>query len=585
MQRNSRVIGKKYQEYLIPTVLTSMATQISSFVDSVMASNFVCSKAIAAISLIMPILQLLYSVTILFGLGAASLISRAHGENDRLSADRYFSISFILVSAISIVALAIQLPLAESISTLFTSDPELRQLSLDYYRPFIIGIPIYMLLFSSIHAIRLDGRPRYASWVMIIANIVNLMFDYILMGLLDKGIAGSAWATVIGNTVGLSMVLAHFAKGRSSLHLKISDSLSRGVFMPQLRRLFTTGISGAMGALFNVLRLQFFVSIIGAISGAVGLVAFSLCTTVTRLISMFVAGASQAMIPLVSLCLGERDYQGVRIALKRAIIVLGLSSAVLMLYFLLLPDSFISLFGISDTAEQTLSHTALIINALSIPGEAFLFLFLYYFMSVGDKTISTTLSTMYGLGVLLFGFGLSKIMGINGIWWAMVFTNYVALIVAWIMAIRRKRLSSGKFPDLSLVPSIDPGEVSSFSMDASINYASEASKFVQTSLASDPRLGDKAYRIALCIEEITLRIASVNTAKSAQIDIRISNDPLSTAIISIRDNGILYNPIEAQDSPMDSPLSSLEVIRSISTESDYSHPLGFNRTLIKIAPQ
>lgn len=577
MQRTSSVIGKKYREYLVPTVLTSMATQISSFVDSVMASNFVCSKSIAAISLVMPILQLLYSITLLFGLGAASLISRSQGENDRTTANRYFSISFFTVLIISILAVIVQLPFAGEIVQLFTDDVELQQLAHDYYVPFIAGIPIYMLLFCAIHAVRIDGRPQYASAIMIVANVVNLVVDYVLMGVFKMGIAGSSWATLVGNGVGFAMVLVHFAQGKSSLKLQIRDSLQKNIGGVLFRRLFTTGISGAMGALFIVLRLQFFVSVITAISGAVGLVAFSLCTTVSRLISMFIAGASQAMIPIVSLCLGERDYQGVRFVLRRAVRVLAWASGLLMLYFLLLPDTFIQLYGITNAEERTLSHTALIINALSIPGEAFLFLFLYYFMAVGNRAISSTLSGMYGLGVLVFGYVMSQFFGINGVFWSMVATNFVALLVAFFMVLYKKNQSKGKFPDLFLVPQNDQNDVASFSIVASKTNATAASAFVQKFLESNAQLGEKAVRIALSVEEITVKIAEKNSKKT-EIDIRISNE--NGAIISIRDNGVPCNPILPNGD--EKPLSSLHVLQSISSKLDYSQVLGFNRTLIVI---
>ncbi len=577
MQRNSSVINKKYREYLIPTILTSMATQVASLVSSVIASNFVCSKAIAAISLISPIQQLLYAITLIFGLGAASMISRAMGEGDKAKANHLFTVSFLAIVAISIIAIAVQFPFIDGICRLFTDDPELQQLTRDYYVPYIIGIPLYMLLFSAVHGVRTDGRPKYASAIMIVTNVVNLLVDLLLMGVMKIGIAGAGWAMLTANLAGLIMVLIHYAKGRSTLRLTFRETLRKGVALPTLGRLFTTGISGAMGALFIVLRLQFFISIITAISGAHGLVAFSLCTSVTRLISMFIAGASQAMIPIVSLCMGERDYQGVRYVLRKAMTVMGWASVALVAYFLLIPDTFIDLYGITDEAERAISHTALMINAVAIPGEGFLFLFLYYFMATGNKAIASTLSGMYGLGVLVFGWGLSRIMGLNGIWWAMAATNITALLIAMVMALIRIRKSKGRLKDLYLVPQSDEHDITSISIGANTANAVAVASFVQSYLQSDERLKSDALRIALAVEELTVKIAQVNNGK-AEIDLRISHD--QSTIISVRDNGIPYNP--TLDKSIDEPSSSLNVLKSISKDINYAQVLGFNRTLITI---
>ncbi len=577
MQRTDSVIRKKYQEYLFPTILTSMATQFASLVDSVMASNLVCSKGIAAISIIAPIQQFLYAITIIFGLGATSMISKALGEGDKTKANHLFTLSFLSVCVISLLAIVVQLPFIDSFSRIFTDDSELQQLTRDFYIPFIFGIPVYMLLFCGVHAVRTDGRPKYASAIMIIANVVNLSFDYIFMGVFGMGLTGASLATVLGNLVGLVMIFAHYAQGRSLLRFSFAASLHKNVAFPTVRHIFTTGVSGAMGALFIVLRLQFFISIITAISGACGLVAFSLCTGVTRLISMFIAGASQAMIPIVSLCMGEHDYQGVRYALRRAMWVLGWASLIIMLYFLTLPNTFIDLYGITDAMERTISHTAITITAFSIPGEAFLFLFLYYFMATGNKTIASTLSGMYGLGALFFGWVLSRMMGLNGIWWAMAATNITALSVAFVMVLVYRRRSKGKLKDFYLVPTNDEHDIASISIAADTSNAVALAAFVQSYLERDEQLKADACRIALAIEELTIKIAQVNHNK-AEIDLRITHD--GQTIISVRDNGIPYNP--TQDKSIEEPESSLYVLKRISQEISYAQLLGFNRTLIII---
>ncbi len=577
MQRTDSVIGKKYREYLFPTILTAMATQFASLVDSVMASNLVCSKGIAAISIIAPIQQLLYAITIVFGLGATSMISKALGEGDKTKANHLFTLSFLSVCVISLCAVVVQLPFVDSFSRIFTDDAELQRLTRDFYIPFICGIPVYILLFCGVHAVRTDGRPKYASAIMIIANAVNLSLDYILMGVFSLGMTGASIATVSGNLVGLAMIFVHYAQGRSQVRFSFGASLHKNVAFPTIRHVFTTGISGAMGALFIVLRLQFFISIITAISGACGLVAFSLCTGVTRLISMFISGASQAMIPIVSLCMGEHDYQGVRYTLRRAMRVLGWASVTIMLYFLVLPDTFIELYGITDAMERATSRTAIILTAFSIPGEAFLFLFLYYFMSTGNKAIASTLSGMYGLGALFFGWALSQLMGLNGIWWAMAATNITALLVAFIMALVYKRRSHGRLKDLYLVPTSDEHDVASISIAANTSNAVALSAFVQSYLEGNEHLKADACRIALAIEELTIKIAQVNNNK-AEIDLRITHE--EHTIISVRDNGIPYNP--TQDKSIEEPDSSLSVLKSISQEITYAQLLGFNRTLIII---
>ncbi|HIQ79906.1 MAG TPA: MATE family efflux transporter, partial [Candidatus Scatavimonas merdigallinarum] len=83
MKRNGNIINKKYLEYFIPTVLTAMANNIAVMVDSILVGHMVGSTSMAAINLLSPVIQFYFSMTILFGLGASTIISYAKGKNDK----------------------------------------------------------------------------------------------------------------------------------------------------------------------------------------------------------------------------------------------------------------------------------------------------------------------------------------------------------------------------------------------------------------------------------------------------------------------------------------------------------------------
>ena len=63
------------------------------------------------------------------------------------------------------------------------------------------------------------------------------------------------------------------------------------------------------------------------------MVSYSVCSSSQIFMSMFITGASQTMIPIIGVCLGEKDYDGVRYAFRRAARVLAVSSVVIMLMY------------------------------------------------------------------------------------------------------------------------------------------------------------------------------------------------------------------------------------------------------------
>lgn len=89
--------------------------------------------------------------------------------------------------------------------------------------------------------------------------------------------------------------------------------------------------------------------------------------------SMFITGASQTMIPIIGVCLGEKDYDGVRYAFRRAARVLAVSSVVIMLFICIEPEPIIKFFGITSPTDIANTVPAMRINALSFPGLSFSF--------------------------------------------------------------------------------------------------------------------------------------------------------------------------------------------------------------------
>lgn len=458
--RNAVTVNKKYTEYFLPTVLTAMATNIAMIVDSIIAGNLLGQNSLAAINLMSPISQLYFSITILFGLGASSIISFAKGRRDENQANRVFTSTFIVLIALSVIFIAIQLPLADSISSLLTKDSELKSLLYQYYVPFIIGTPIYLLLMCSIHFVRADARPAFASNIVIVANAVNLGLDFLFMGAFKMGIAGSSIATVTGYAVGFVMMSTHFIMKKSTLHFDFSILRNPVQFFKFLGKMVTIGLSGALGTMLITVKMLFLNTIIQSIGGSAGMVSYSVCSSSQIFMSMFITGASQTMIPIIGVCLGEKDYDGVRYAFRRAARVLAVSSVVIMLFICIEPEPIIKFFGITSPTDIANTVPAMRINALSFPGLSFSFLLLYYYMATQKRAISTAISIINGIVILIpSALILGKFFGITGVWYSLVVAQVGTLVVVYFIDLAEKRKSGGKYKNFYLLEETEDNEL------------------------------------------------------------------------------------------------------------------------------
>ncbi len=578
--RNAVTVNKKYAEYFLPTVLTAMATNIATIVDSIIAGNLLGQSALAAISLMSPISQLYFSITILFGLGASSIISFAKGKRDDKQADRVFTSTFIVLVALSVIFIAVQLPLADTICSLLTQDAELKSLLYQYYVPFIIGTPVYLLLMCSVYFVRADARPKFASNIVIIANAVKLGLDYLFMGALKLGIAGSSIATVLGYIVGFAIMSTHFITKKSTLHFDFSILGNPPEFFKSLGRMTTIGVSGALGTMLIAVKMLFLNTIIQSAGGSAGMVSYSVCSSSQIFMSMFITGASQTMIPIIGVCLGEKDYDGVRYAFRKAARVLAVSSVVIMLFLCAAPEPIIKFFGINSPEDIANTVPALRINAISFPGMAFSFLLLYYYMATQKRAISTAISVINGIVIIIpSALILSKFFGITGVWLSLVVSQFGTLVVVYFIDLVEKKKSGGKYKSFYLLEETEDNEILSLSFKGTKENAAGVSLYLSSFLAKNGIEELRANRIEVAVEEMAADCAErmKNKKKDADIDIRIFSDRDGT-VISVRDNGEEFNPLDCEKQEPN-PLS---VVKAISEKVEYSRVIGFNRTIIKL---
>lgn len=581
LKRTPAMINKKYTEYFLPTVLTAMATNIALVVDSVIAGNILGKTALSAINLLSPIVQLYFALTILFGLGASSIIAMAKGENDRKKADRIFTAAFVAVALLCVVLMVVQLAFADRICALLTQDRILRPMLYEYYIPFIIGTPLNLLLNCSVYFIRADNRPKFSSNIIIIANVVNLLMDCVYMGVLHMGIKGSAWATVTGNLVGAMVMLSHFTSGKSTLRFDISVFQAGNAFFGILRNLIVVGASGALGTLLVTVKMFFLNFLIQRTGGVEAMAAYSICLSCQVLVSMFITGAAQTMVLIIGVCLGEKDYGGIRFAFRRALKVLAVSSVIIMLVIWAVPELVIRLFGITSQADIANAVPAITINALSLPLLAFSFLFLYYYMAIHRKGLSTTIAVLNGIVLLVpSALILAHFYGINGVWASFAVAQAGTLVAIYFITLVIRKNAKGKYNSFYLLTAKEDAEAVSLSFKGTKENASKVSMYLISFLTGQGMDKNKANRLAVAVEGMIADLAQrTENTKKADIDIRIITDE-QEVIVSIHDNGEPFDPTIGDE--QEDTVSDMKVVKAIAKSLTYSNVLGFNRLTIKI---
>ena len=327
-----------------------------------------------------------------------------------------------------------------------------------------------------------------------------------------------------GYAVGFVIMSTHFIQKKSTLHFDFSIMKDVNGFFSSLGKMVTMGLSGALRTMLVTVKMFFLNTLIQSTGGSAGLVSYTVCSSSQIFMSMFITGASQTMIPIVGVCLGEKDFDGVKYAFMKAFKILTIASIVITLFIWAAPETIIKMFGVTSPSDIAGTVPALRINALSFIGLAYSFLLLYYYMAIRKRAISTTISVLNGIGILIpAALILAKFFGLTGIWLSLVVAQVGTLIVVLIIDFVIIKKSNGKYKNILLLEDIEDNELLSLSFRGTYENASGVSLHLTSFLTSNGIEKNIANRVAVSVEEIALEATErmKTKKKDADIDIRI----------------------------------------------------------------
>ena len=219
----------------------------------------------------------------------------------------------------------------------------------DYARTYLTIVscsgPFVLIANCYSNVIRAEGQSGKAMMGQLLGNLLNVILDPIMILLFGWNIAGAAIATVIGNVVGAGYYIVYFLKGSSSLSISLKDfSVKEKVASGVL----AIGIPAALGNLLMSLSSILMNSQM-AKYGDMAVAGVGVAMKVTMMTSMVCIGLGQGVQPLLGYCVGAKNWERYRSALKFSLIFAISLSTVLTLICYLFTGQIVSVF-LTDAA-------------------------------------------------------------------------------------------------------------------------------------------------------------------------------------------------------------------------------------------
>lgn len=421
-------VGKLFYKFLIPAVSGAIAVAAYSIVDTIAIGQGVGANGAAANAVVLPIFSMASFIALVFGIGGCVLRSQARGEGNEEKGNAYFTAATVSVSPVMLLVWIFGMIYQEEFYRLCGADDTIMPYAKAYGSWIFAFHPTFILTTFLSGFIRADGSPKFVMHVTLIGGILNIIGDYVFVFPMKMGMTGAALATVLGSTVQVILLIGYILLKKTSLKF-----VKPHQWLPAVKKVCTVGFGAGVGSLAVIVVTFITNNQIMKYSGTAALAIYGMLGTVTALLISVYSGVGQAAQPIISENYGAGNLKRCRdtgkLGMTTAILLGLLFSGVCVAFPVQITAMFMQL-----TPEITkLAPYIVRIYAASFFPLAINIFAIYYLQAVVCPKLATLISLLRGIvlnSIFLFVFPL--IWGANGIWWAILSAEVLALGAAVI---------------------------------------------------------------------------------------------------------------------------------------------------------
>ena len=577
-RRNNRLLNTKLNKYIIPGIMMSLALQLGNIVDTIFVSNLIGVEAMSAVTMSLPVETIVQLTGYCLGIGGSIAVGNMLGRRDRESASKLFSATFLVTLMVGIIFSVCAFPTAAPIARLLVPGGGILQnYTRDYIRISMLGAPVIGIGLLVVNYLGVENHPELASAYLILANVINLVLDYIFLRYTPLGVTGASLSTVLGFLFAMSIFVLYIRSDKRNIQFVRLKGKDFGI----MKEALVAGIPMLVFMATNFIKSLGLNTIIIHQTGEDGMAVFTVCDNVLLIVEMLTGGIIGVIPNVAGVLYGEKDYMGIRVLCKKMLKYSYIVLAAIFVAIMVFTEQITILFGSGGGELGRQMVYALRIFALCVIPYLWNKFIISYYESIEETAIASFVTFLENAVVILpatyVGIYIFKQIygtGIDGIAAGFVATEIITVIAGWIF-----RKIKHKNTSFYIVPDKNPGVNLDFSIKSTMEEAQIVNRRILEFCKEKGVSANKANLAAVCAEEMTVNIIQYGGKTSNWIDINLClEDDLCR--LRIRDNGVNFNPLEYSHDYEDFDIHGIELVKKISKSMDYIRAIDMNNTII-----
>lgn len=340
-------IGQLMRKFSIPGIVSLVINSLYNMVDQIFIGQGVGYLGNAATNVILPMVVFLLALGLMLGDGTAAYMSLNLGMKKPEEAARGAGNAIVSIIGCGVILMVVFQIFLDPLCNLFGATVDSLPYCIEYGRIILIGFPVSIMGCGLGGLIRADGRPKESMIGLVIGCVTNIVLDAVFVLVLDWGMAGAAWATIIGQALCAIYYVVCLTKFKTI-------TLKKEYFIPRMSILKKTcglGLAscinqGAAVVIIIVMNnLMVFYGGKSIYGPDIPLAAFGIVAKLNQLISSIIIGIGGGTQPILGFNYGSGQHERVKECYKKSLLVGIIIMAVAWAAFQLFPDAILVIFG------------------------------------------------------------------------------------------------------------------------------------------------------------------------------------------------------------------------------------------------